>query len=664
MFPVRKLLLGNQSSASLLETCTSVKQAFQIHAQIILNGLHNHIFTLSRLISFFALLDSAALAHSRLIFSSIDRPNLFIWNTMIRGYSRSESPLDSVVLYKSMLAQDLAQQLFDESCDRDLVSFNTMINGYARGGRPINALNLFAEMLVPGIRPDEFTIVALLSACSMLNDPKTGQQIHLLMYKNSGFDDSNLLLRSSLVDMYAKCGWMKMADRVFHTTGTSKSAMAWSSMVSGYAKSGEIEIARQLFDEMPERDIVSWTAMMSAYSQSGHYNEALKLFAEMERLGVIPDEVTMVTVLSACAQLGALDFGKKLLQYIKGRSFDQNVILSTAIVDMYSKCGNIESALDVFYGVVEKSKTVFLFNSVISGLAQHGLGKKAMAVYREMKSLGLRPDGVTFVGLLCACSHGGLVEEGKNLFDSMVEEHGIEPQIEHYGCMVDLLGRGGFLKDAYDFIERMPIEANLVIWGALLSACRIHENIEMGEIAGKRLLELDPDHAGRYILLSNMLADSNRWEDAQRVRKQMEERGISKPAGLSYVELNGSLHHFSASDGSWRQDKKMDLMLEEMAKRLRSVGYVPNTRRVSFDIDEEEKEDVVSYHSEKLALAFGLMNLGPAITIRIVKNLRICGDCHTSFKLVSEIFRREIVVRDRIRFHHFKNGLCSCMDYW
>lgn len=562
---------------------------------------------------------------------------------------------------------DHARQVFDEIGKWvDLVSFNTLVSGYARGGRPADVVYLFREMQSARLAPDEFTIVALLSACSAMCDAKIGKQLHLFMYKGLqvSVNASNKLLKGALVNMYAKCGLMGMADRVFCSMGKEKNAASWSSMVSGYAKCGEIDVARRLFDEMPERDVVSWTAMIGGYSQAGHYNDALKLFEEMEGSGAVPDEVTMATVLSACAQLGALDFGKKIHRYVENRFYDKNVILATAIVDMYAKCGSIESALWVFYSIAEKSRTLCLFNCIISGLAQHGNFKQAMKIFEEMLSAGLRPDGSTFVGLLCACSHGGHIEEGKKLFDSMFKQHGIGPQVEHYGCMVDLLGRGGYLKEAHDFIEKMPIKANSVIWGALLSACRIHGNIELAEIVGKQLLQLDPDHGGRYIMLSNIFTNANRWDDARRVRKQMDDRGIQKPPGWSYIEFNGSMFQFLAGEISCSQAKEVNLMLEEMARRLRLAGYIPNTALVSFDIDEEEKENVISHHSEKLALAFGLVNTGPEVAIRIVKNLRICGDCHLSFNYLSKIYEREIVVRDRIRFHYFKNGSCSCRDYW
>lgn len=720
----KRFLLENPSSLCLLESCKSFKQGLQIHAQTIVNGLHHQIFSISRLISFFSLLGSKdGLDHSRLLFSQIDCPNLFMWNTMIRGYSRSDNPREASVLYMSMIAKgiappnnftfpfllnscarlsslepghevhshiikhgfesdlfvrnalihlysvfgnlNLARTLFDESLVRDLVSYNTMIKGYAEVNQPESALCLFGEMQNLGILPDEFTFVALFSVCSVLNEPNVGKQIHAQVYKNLRSIDSNILLKSAIVDMYAKCGLINIAERVFSTMGTSKSAAAWSSMVCGYARCGEINVARKLFNHMHERDVISWTAMISGYSQAGQCSEALELFKEMEALGIKPDEVTLVAVLSACARLGAFDVGKRLYhQYIENGVFNQNTILTAAVMDMYAKCGSIDSALEIFRRVGKNMKTGFVFNSMIAGLAQHGLGETAITVFRELISTGLKPDEVTFVGVLCACGHSGLIEEGKKLFESMFNAYGIKPQMEHYGCMVDLLGRYGCLEEAYDLVQKMPFEANSVIWRALLSACRTHGNVKIGEIAGQKLLEMEARHGARYVLLSNMLADANQWEEARQVRKVMEDHGIRKPPGWSYIELGGAIHRFVASDKSHPQGKEIELMLKDMAMRLKSAGYVPNTAQVMFDIDEEEKESVVSYHSEKLALAFGLMYCSPTDTIRIVKNLRICADCHKAFKLASEIYGREITVRDTMRFHHFRNGSCSCMDFW
>ncbi|MFQ6641638.1 hypothetical protein Gotur_015867 [Gossypium turneri] len=708
----------------LLESCKTIKQAFQVHAQIILNGFEHHVFPISRLISFFALLGSEeGLNYSQILFCQIEHPNRFIYNTMIRGFSHSKFPEKALVFYSSMLHQvnqspnnftfpfllnscarlstlkpgiqvhshiikfgfdlDLyvgnalmhfysvfkhlndAQIVFEGSLVRDLVSYNTMINGYGLVGRPGPALRLFRKMQESGIVPDEFTFVALLSAFSSLDDCRIGKQIHGFVYRNLSCVYSNGLLKTAILDMYAKSGLMDLAERVFSSMASNKSTAAWSSMISGYARRGETAAARRMFDQMDRRDLICWTAMISGYSQSGQYSEALELFAQMEDLGIRPDECTMAAVLSACAGLGALSLGERLhSRYIGGELCSQNIILSTALIDMYSKSGKIDSSLHMFQGIPKGLRTVSLFNSMISGLAQHGLGESALAVFREMESLGLRPDSVSFVAVLSACSHSGLIEEGKELFRSMLDVYGIRPHKEHYGCMVDLLGRDGCLDEAYDLIRSMPFEANSVIWRALLGSCKLHGNVKIGEVAAQKLIELEPDHGAHYILLSNMLANTNKWEQAVRVRKLMEDKGIQKPPGWSYTEFQGTIHWFLASDKSHLQDKRIESMLQDMAMQLKSAGYVPNTAQVVFDIDEEEKETVVSCHSEKLALAFGLVNSSTGETIRIMKNLRVCGDCHSAFKLLSKIYCREIIVRDASRFHHFKNGCCSCKDFW
>ncbi|KAE8717018.1 E3 ubiquitin-protein ligase RFWD3-like [Hibiscus syriacus] len=710
----------------LLESCKTIKQAFQVYAQIILNGFQHHVFPISRFISFFALLGSEdGTKYSQILFLQIQHPNQFVYNTMIRGFSHSKFPEKALGFYSSMLHQvnispnnftypfllnscarlsthkpgvqvhghvikfgfeldpfvgnalmhfylvfrrlNDAQIMFEESPVTDLVSYNTMINGYGLAGEPGRALNLFRKMQDSGVLPDEFTFVALLSAFSSLNDHRIGKEIHGFVYRNLRCVESNVLLKTAILHSYAKSGLMDLAERVFSSMPSNKSTAAWSSMVSGYARRGETEAARRMFDQMdqPQRDLIGWTAMISGYSQSGQCSEALELFKQMEDLGIRPDECTMAAVLSACARLGALSLGERLRsRYIEGELCRQNIIVSTALIDMYSKCGKMDSALHMFHSIPKGLWTVSLFNSMISGLAQHGLGESALAVFWDMESIGLEPDSVTFVAVLSACSHSGLVKEGKELFRSMLDVYGIKPQKEHYGCMVDLLGRDGCLDEAYDLIQSMPFEANSVIWRALLSACKLHRNVKIGEVACQKLIELEPDHGAHYVLLSNMLANTNRWEQAERIRKVMEDRGIQKPPGWSYIEFRGTIRRFLASDKSHLQDKGIESMLQDMAMRLRSAGYVPNTVQVMFDIDEEEKETVVSYHSEKLALAFWLVSSGAGETIRIMKNLRVCGDCHSVFKLLSEIYSREIIVRDAIRFHHFKNGSCSCKDFW
>ena len=576
------------------------------------------------------------------------KADIFIANSLLHFYARVDD-LSS------------ACQLFDESAVKDAVSYNTIINGYAKAGLAPQALSLFKNMCGSQVQADACTFVTLLSLCSSAADLPTGRFLHQLIYKKLDSDFSNLLLKNSIVSMYAKCGEMEAAERAFSLLRESEiSRPVVSIMISGYAERGETETARKMFDEMLSKDGIAWTAIIGGYSRAGRHREALKLFSEMETSGTEADEIAVSVALSACAQAGALEMTKLLHGRAEQKNWKRNPFLVTAVIDAYSKCGLVTAAEEVFREIDNEFKTVPLFNAMVTGFAQHGLGEKAMAVFREMVALNLDPDETSFISALCACSHSGMIEEGKEIFRSMP----FRPSIEHYGCMVDLLCRGGLIKEALRFIEDMPMEPNSVIWHSLLAACRIHEEIRIGEVAAERLLQLGPD-GGSCVLLSGVLADAQRWEDSAKARRLIQKNNNEKkPPGWSYIERNGSLNQFLANDFSHPRAREIFLKLEEMARQLKLSGHVPSTERVSFDIDEEEKQVAVMHHSEKLALAFGLITGDPGTTIRIFKNLRLCNDCHSSFKILSGVYRREIIIRDRIRFHHLKNGSCSCRDYW
>lgn len=471
-----------------------------------------------------------------------------------------------------------------------------MINGFVRVGRVRCSLKLFGEMRGFCIRPDEYTLVALLCGCSLLEDVRIGKQVHGLVYRELGTclggDNNNALLVNALVDMYAKCGCLGMAERVVVSGVGMKGGVvvtAWTSLVSAYACRGEVEVARRLFDQMGgERDVVSWTAMISGYSCAGHFQQALELFVQLEGLGMKPDEVAVVAALSACARLGALELGRRIHRRYSGENWPgggggRNGGFIGAVVDMYAKCGSIDMALDVFCKTSDDQKTTFLYNSIISGLAHHGLGEYAITLFEEMGLLGLEPDGVTFVALLCACGHCGLVDVGKKLFESMLTVYGVSPEMEHYGCMVDLLGRAGLLNEAYNLILNMPFKANAVIWRALLSACKVHGDVALAQVASHELLEMELDHGAHYVMLSNMLADMDQHEEAEGLRKEIDNVGIQKPPGWSYVEMNGVLHRFQAADKSHPEAKATEMMLRDINMGLKSIGHV-SASKMMFDM--------------------------------------------------------------------------------
>jgi pentatricopeptide repeat protein len=341
---------------------------------------------------------------------------------------------------------------------------------------------------------------------------------------------------------------------------------------------------------------------------------------------------------------------------------EDNVIVGTSIVDMYCKCGRVEMARKAFDRM--KKKNVKSWTAMVAGYGMHGRAKEAMEIFYEMIRSGTKPNYITFVSVLAACSHAGLLKEGWNWFNRMKCEFNVEPGIEHYSCMVDLLGRAGYLKEAYGLIQEMKVKPDFIVWGSLLGACRIHKNVELGEISARKLFELDPSNCGYYVLLSNIYADAGRWDDVERMRILMKNHGLLKTPGYSIVEHKGRIHVFLVGDKEHPQHEKIYEYLDELNVKLQEIGYMPNVTSVLHDVDEEEKGMVLRVHSEKLAVAFGIMNSVPGSVIQIIKNLRICGDCHIAIKLISKIVNREIVIRDSKRFHHFKDGLCSCGDYW
>jgi pentatricopeptide repeat protein len=309
-------------------------------------------------------------------------------------------------------------------------------------------------------------------------------------------------------------------------------------------------------------------------------------------------------------------------------------------------------------------RDVVSWNTMIAGYGMHGQGEDALGLFSKMQQTCINPDSITFVCVLSACSHTGLLEEGWEYFYCMSRDYCITPKMQHYACMIDLLGRAGCLKDAQDFIEKMPYKPSASVWGSLLGACRVHNNIQVGEYVAERLFDLDPEKAGYYVLLSNIYAAAGRWDDVSKVRTMMKDRGIKKMPGCSLVEVKNKVHAFNVGDKSHPQSEKIYAMLNSLAKQMEEAGYIPDTNFVLHDVEEEVKEHMLYSHSEKLAIAFGLINTSPGTTIRITKNLRVCGDCHNATKFISKIVRREIIVRDANRFHHFKDGSCSCRDYW
>lgn len=691
-------------------------QLKQVHSQTIKMGLTSDPSVQNTVIAFCCTNDSGDVNYARHLFDTIPEPSVFIWNTLIKGYSRLECPSNGVYMYLQMLRRNIKPDRYtfpfllkgfkrdkDLQCGKELfchaikygfgsnlfvqkgfihvfcscglvnvahkvfnmgdawevATWNALISGYNRVKQFEKSKKLFNEMEKKGVLPNSVTLVLMLSASSNLKDLDEGMKI--LEYVEKGFVEPNLILENALIDMLAACGVMNVAREIFDNMKT-RDVITWTSIVSGYANTGQIDLARKYFEQMPERDGISWTAMIDGYLKLNRFREALELFREMQISNVIPDEFTMVSILTACAHLGALELGEWIKTFIDKNSIKNDTFVGNALIDMYFKCGNVEKARKAFKEMHYKDK--FTWTAMIVGFAINGHGEEALDMFSDMMEASVIPDEITYIGVLCACTHTGMVEEGKEFFVSMTTQYGIKPSVTHYGCMVDLLGRAGNLREAHEFIENMPIEPNSVVWGSLLGACRVQRNVELAEMAATKILELEPENGAVYVLLCNIYAACKRWEKVREVRKIMMDRGIKKIPGCSLIEMNGSVHEFVAGDQSHPQSKEIYAKLENMMQELTYAGYSPDTSEVFLDIGEEDKETAVYRHSEKLAIAYALISSGPGGAVRIVKNLRMCVDCHHMAKLVSKAYNRELIVRDRTRFHHFKHGSCSCKDFW
>ncbi|CAL0321007.1 unnamed protein product [Lupinus luteus] len=533
-----------------------------------------------------------------------------------------------VFMYAMCGSLDDARCVFDEMPKKDMVTWTSLITGYAQNERAVDALVMFSQMVREEFRPNEFTLSSLVKCCGLIPSYKDGRQVHAccVKYGCSG----NVFVGSSLVDMYARCGYL--------------------------------DEARLVFEKLVSKNEVSWNALICGYGRMGEGEEALALFVKMQREGYKPTDFTYSALLCSSSCVGSLEKGKWLhAQVIKSRRKLAGYV-GNNLLHMYAKSGSIRDAKKVFDRLVKID--LVSCNSMLKGYAQHGLGKEAVQQFEDMVRAGVEVNDITFICVLTACSHAGLLDDGKRYF-GLMRKYNIEPKVSHYGTMVDLLGRAGLLDQAKKFIEEMPIEPTAAVWGALLGASRMHKNMEMGAYAAERVFELDPFYSGTHILLANIYASAGRWRDVAKVRKIMKDSGLKKEPACSWVEIENSVHVFVANDNiSHPQKDKVHKMWEKLNHEIKEIGYVPDTSNVLLFVDQDEKKLNLQYHSEKLALAFALLNTSPGSTIHIMKNIRVCSDCHSAIKYVSLVVKREIIVRDTNRFHHFHDGLCSCGDYW
>ncbi|KAK2994617.1 hypothetical protein RJ640_025671 [Escallonia rubra] len=533
-----------------------------------------------------------------------------------------------VRMYSTFSDVEGATRVLNSIPGSDTVTFNSIIHGLLDHGYLSEGLEVLCRMAAECVVWDNVTYVNVFGLCSRLKDLKLGLQVHSRMLKSG--DEFDLYLGSAIMDMYGKCG--------------------------------QISVARKVFDGLQTRNVVSWTAILAAYLQNGCFEEALKLFLQMELEGVVPNEYTFAVLLNASSSLSAFGYGNSLHALAEKSGFRSHIIVGNALINMYSKTGIIEGAYEVFTDMLYRDSITW--NSIISGYSHHGLGKEALAVFHDMLAAGEHPNYVTFIGVLSACGHLGRVQEGFYYLHQLMEEMGIKPGLEHYTCMVGLLSKAGLLYEAETFMKSTPIEWDVVAWRTLLSACQVHRNYVLGKQVAEIVLHMDPDDVGTYTLLSNMHAKAKSWDGVATIRKLMRRRDIKKEPGLSWTEIRNDTHIFVSDDNSHPESNQIHEKVKELLDKIKPLGYVPDIASVLHDVEEEQKEEYLGHHSEKLAIAYTILKTPSRAPVRIIKNLRMCDDCHSAVKLMSKVTNRVITVRDVNHFHCFRDGMCSCADYW
>ncbi|PKA53849.1 Pentatricopeptide repeat-containing protein [Apostasia shenzhenica] len=604
--------------AHLLQGCCFPQQSLslgrQLHGFIVAAGAASDRFTANHLLRMYSKLGDLPAAGK--LFSVMPRKNIMSYNIFIGGLIQNGYLIS-------------ARRLFDEMPERNVATCNAMVTGCTHYGFNEESLKFFSQMIREGMRPDEFSLGSALRACAGLKGVIFGRQIHGYLFR-SGFA-FDLCVGSSLAHMYMKCSCLQEGE------GALKG--------------------------MPALNVVSCNTVIAGRAQNGDYEGAIDYLVLMKAAGLVPDAVTFVSIVSSCSDLAALSQGQQIHAQAIKAGVNLCVPVRSSLVSMYSKCGCLQDSINVFDESLEEPDLV-LWSAAIAAYGFHGHGRKAIQLFEKLVDDGIEPSEVTFLSLLYACCHSGLKDEGLEYLELMGGKYELKPSLKHYTCIVDLLGRAGCLDEAENLIKSMPIRADGVIWKTLLLACKIHKNAEIAERAAENALRLEPEDSASYVLISNIRASAARWTAVSDVRNAMREMKVRKEPGVSWMELKGQIHLFSTGKKSHPWQREIDECLGELMGRMREKGYIPDTSMVLHDMEEEEKEYSLVHHSEKLAIAFAIISLPHGTPIRVMKNLRVCDDCHAAIKFISGIIHREIILRDVSRFHHFKDGECSCADYW
>ncbi|XP_076899555.1 pentatricopeptide repeat-containing protein At3g49170, chloroplastic-like [Bidens hawaiensis] len=673
---------------SLLQKCYSFQHAQIIHALILKSGYHQDLFVMTSLVNVYG--KCGAMDSARQVFDHLPNRNVVTWTSLMSGYANNSHPEIAIQVFLNMLEYglyptnytvgvvlnacaavcdvktgkqvhgyvlkygleddtsvgnslcnlyskcsgylDSAMKAFWRIKERNVISWTIVVSACGDNGDSEAGLRLFSEMLEEGVEVNEFILTSVLSLCCTLQAVDVGLQVHSLSIK-IGYG-LNVPVTNSVMYLYLKMGLFSEAKKLFD--GLEKvSLVTWNAMIAGHA---------QMMD-VAENSIVA--------SRNGV--EALDMLVRLQRSGLKPDLFTLSSVLTVCSNLVALEQGEQVHAQTIKTGFLSDVVVGTALVNMYSKCGSIKKASKAF--VEMTSRTLISWTSMITAFAQHGLYLQALDLFNDMRLAGDRPNKVTFVGVLSACSHAGMVDEGLRYFEMMEHEYKIVPVMDHYGCVIDMFVRLGRLEEAFEFVKKMEVEPNEFIWSLLVAGCRSHGNLELGFYAAEQLLLLSPKDPETYIMLLNMYVSAGRWKDASKVRKAMKDDTVMKLKDWSWISIKDKVYSFKPDD---TQFEEVDVLLRYLLEKSRSLRY--EWKETPENEESEDKEARV-HHSEEFAVVFGLLKTEKPAAVRVVKSTSMCRDCHSFIKIVSVLTQREIVVKDSKRLHRFDNGKCSCGDF-
>ncbi|KAF6157788.1 hypothetical protein GIB67_038256 [Kingdonia uniflora] len=550
-----------------------------VHGHVLVSGFQSHLHVSNELIGVYSKI--GCLDYSTLLFDRMPQRSHSSWNTMISGFSRNFDCDNVVGLFRRMEL---------EGFEPNIVTWTTLLSAHARCGRHEDAVVFFGEFRKSGNGMSKEAIAVVLSVCANADAFNKGKEFHGYIV-SSGFQDY-IIVKNSLICMYGKHGILDDATTLFSEMEV-KSLVSWNTLISSFAEAGYCDEAFEVFSQlemlngpMVKPNVISWTAVIGGYASKGRGDECLEIFRKMLCARVDPNSVTIASILSVCAEVAALGLGKEIHSHVVRALMDKNILVGNGLLHMYTKCGSIKDGRLVFDNI--KFRDLISWNSMIAGYGIHGYGEDALTTFHKMTRAEVKPDGITFVALLSACNHAGLVAEGRKLFDQMVDKFSVQPHMEHYSCIVDLLGRAGLLQEASEIIKMMPMKPNVCVWGALLNSSRMHRNTGVAEEAASHMFSLESEMDGSYILLSNLYARCGRWEDSANVRVLAKTKGLKKTPGQSWIEVKKKLYMFFSGNALQPGSEGIFKVLTDLCLRMESEGYSPDKSFVLQDVGEEE----------------------------------------------------------------------------